>query len=225
MLQLTDKKNKILIYLIFLILLSTITSKTLENKEKYSIYIKKIDVTGLSSDNNLQIINKLNKLLNKNIFFLGKKEINNIILEYAIIEQYNVKKIYPSRLNLDIKPTKFIARISGNDLLLVGSNGKLIKNEIINETVPYLFGEFKSIKFLEFKNIIDQSNFNFNDFKSVFFFQSNRWDILTANDILIKLPESNLSESLNIAHKIIKDNQFKNTRLIDLRISNHLILQ
>ena len=151
MLQSIDKKNKLLIYLIFFATLSTITNKTFKNKENNSVLINKIDVTGLSNDNNLQIINKLHKFFNKNIFFINKEEINKIILEYPIIDQYNVKKIYPSSLNLDIKPTKFIAKIPGNDQLLVGSNGKLIKNEIITESVPYLFGEFDSVKFLKFK--------------------------------------------------------------------------
>ena len=225
MLQLIDKKNKILVYLLFLITLSTITNKTFENKENYSILINEIIVTGLSNNNNTQIIYKLNKLLNKNIFFVHKKEINKIILEYPIIEQYSVKKIYPSRLNLEIKPTTFIAKIPGNDQLLVGSNGKLIKNEITAETVPYLFGEFDSLKFLKFKNIIDQSNFNFNEFRSIFFFKSNRWDVLTINDILIKLPENNLSESLNIAYQVTKNDEFQGSKIIDLRISNHLIVQ
>ena len=39
------------------------------------------------------------------------------------------------------------------------------------------------------KNKIELSNFTFSQFKMLYFFPSNRWDILTYDDILIKLPQ------------------------------------
>ena len=44
-------------------------------------------------------------------------------------------------------------------------------------------------------------------------------------DILIKLPEKNLSYALDFAYKIIKNDQLKNTKVIDLRIINQIILK
>ncbi len=211
-------------YLIFLLILSTTSNKTIKNEQKYFTRINKINVTGLSVNDNLQITNKLNNLFYKNILIIGKKEIKKIISEFNIIEEYNIKKIYPSKLNISIKPTKIIAKISGNKELLVGSNGKLITAEITDKTLPYVFGEFDSIKFLNFKEKIEHSKFNFIDLKSIFFYPSNRWDILTNNNILIKLSEDDMSESLNLAHKIVNDNQFHDNKLIDLRVSNHLII-
>ena len=223
--QLIDKKNKIVIYLIFLLILSTTSNKNIDQQTNYNIVINKIEITGLSINNNLQLKNKLDNFLYKNIFFLGKKEINNIILKYNIIEEYNVKKIYPSKLDIDVKPTKFIAKISSNNRLLVGSNGKLIENEITNEKLPYIFGKFNSKEFLKFKEIVEYSKFNFADLKSIFFYSSKRFDILTIDEILIKLPKNNLLKSLNVANKIIIDNQFKDKKIIDLRISSHIIIQ
>ena len=43
----------------------------------------------------------------------------------------------------------------------------------------------------------------------LYFFRSNRWDILTYDDILIKLPRDNISKSLDLAYKIIISNDFK----------------
>ena len=199
--QLIDKKNKIVIYLIFLLILSTTSNKNIDQQTNYNIVINKIEITGLSINNNLQLKNKLDNFLYKNIFFLGKKEINNIILKYNIIEEYNVKKIYPSKLDIDVKPTKFIAKISSNNRLLVGSNGKLIENEITNEKLPYIFGKFNSKEFLKFKEIVEYSKFNFADLKSIFFYSSKRFDILTIDEILIKSPKNNLLKSLNVANK------------------------
>ena len=223
--QLIDKNKRILIYLIFLIILSTTSNKSLEIKKDYSVKINKISVSGLSNDNNLLITKKLNNLLFKSIFFLDKNYIDKIISEYNLIERYSVKKIYPTEVNIEIEPTKYIAEIRGSSKFLIGSNGKLISNEFTNKSLPLFFGKFNSKKFLDFKKVIEKSEFNFKDFKSIFFYFSNRWDVQTTEGILIKLPKNNLKTALSVAYKIINDDQFKDKQVIDLRISNHVVLK
>ena len=222
--QLVDKKNKIIIYLISLLILSTTNGKFVKNKNVYFSTINQINIKGLSNTDNKKIYNELNSLYYQNILFVGKKEIQRDISKYNIIEEYNIKKIYPSTININIKPTKFIAKLSNNDQL-VGANGKLIEDRDNNEILPYIFGEYNSRDFLIFKNNINKSKFNFTEFKTLYFFPSNRWDILTNDDILIKLPQDNFSTALNLAHKIISNDNLENKKLIDLRVNNHLILK
>jgi len=222
--QLVDKKNKIIIYLISLLILSTTNGKFVKNKNVYFSTINQINIKGLSNTDNKKIYNELNSLFYQNILFVGKKEIQKVISKYNIIEEYNIKKIYPSTININIKPTKFIAKLSNNDQL-VGANGKLIEDRDNNEILPYIFGEYNSRDFLIFKNNINKSKFTFTEFKTLYFFPSNRWDILTNDDILIKLPQDNFSTALNLAHKIISNDNLENKKLIDLRVNNHLILK
>jgi cell division protein FtsQ len=222
MLQLTDKRNKVLIYLIFLLVLSTISGKISKQPKKYSLKIDKIEVSGLSSSKNLEIQNDLSIFLYQNIFILQKENISEIINKHNIIEKYTIKKIYPSTLIIELKPTKFLAKIVDNKHLLVGSNGKLISSDQNEKILPYIFGEFNKKKFLKFKKNIETSKFNFSEFKTIYFFPSNRWDILTTDDILIKLPQGNIFEPLNLAYKIISNIQFKDKNIIDLRINNYL---
>jgi len=222
--RLTDKKNKIIVYLIFLLILSTTNNKSLEFQHNYSANINKIQVSGLSNRVNSQLRNRFEKLLHSNIFFINKDKINKIISEYNLVELYSVKKIYPSNIEIKIEQTKFIAKISGSNQVLVGSNGKLIKHDI-NERLPFLFGKFNSKKFLEFKEIVDNSKFKFNDLKSVSFYPSKRWDITTVENILINLPQDNLLQSLNLAYKLIIDDNFKEIKIIDLRVKNHLVIK
>ena len=222
--QLTDKKNRIIIYLILLVILSTTNNKSLESQHNYSAKINKIQVSGLSNSINSQIRNKLEKLLNINIFFINKDKIDKIISEYNLVELYSVKKIYPSKIEVKIEQTKFIAKISGSNQVIVGSNGKLVKQDI-KERLPFLFGKLHSYNFLEFKKIIDNSRFIFNDLKSVSFYPSKRWDITTSENVLINLPQDNLLQSLNLAYKIIIDDNFKEIRIIDLRVKNHVVIK
>ena len=222
--QLIDKKNKIIIYLLLLLILSTTSGKFKENEYTYSPIVNQIYIKGLSSANNSKISSELNNLFHKNILLISKEEIERVMSKYDIIEEYIVKKIYPSTINIKIKPTKFVARLSNNDQL-IGANGKFIDNKENNEILPYIFGEFSSIDFLNLKNDIMESRFIFTKFKTLYFFPSKRWDILTNDGVLIKLPHGKISESLNLAYKIIISNDFKNKKLIDLRMSNHLIIK
>ena len=223
--QLIDKKYKIVTYLIFLFILSTTTGKFTENQKSYSSTINTINVTGLSNNDNLKISQKLNKLIYENILFIRKEKVERIINQYNIIEEFSIKKIYPSTINVIIKPTKLVARLSGSDQLLIGENGKLVEDRVNDKILPYVFGEFNVNEFLVFKKKIEESRFIFSKFKILYFFPSKRWDILTNNDILIKLPQDNFSESLNLAYKIISSDDFKDIKIIDLRINNHLIVK
>lgn len=225
MLQSVDKKNRILLFIIIYILLSTISNKTLENKKEFLTKVNKINVSGLSNDNNLKLEKKLNRLLFKNIFFINENDFGDIISKNNLVERYSIKKIYPSQINIKIKQTKFVATISNNKKFLVGANGKLIKNEYANEMLPFFFGEFDSKIFLEFKKNVEKSKFNLQDFKSIKFNSSNRWDILTKSDILIKLPKQKIPEALRMAYKIMKEDKFKDNLVIDLRASSLIFVK
>ena len=221
--QSTGKKNKIIIYLLFLFILSTTSTKLINDQNKLTSSINKINITGLSKRKNLEILDNLNNFLYKSIFIIRKDEIRKTLEKHNIIQEFSIKKIYPSTLNIEIKPTKFVARVSNNSQYLVGANGKLIEDKSNNELLPYIFGEFKSHDFLSFKQNIEKSIFSFSDLKELSFFPSGRWDILTDKDILIKLPQEHIVASLNLSKKFIDYDNFKDYKFIDLRVKNHLV--
>ena len=221
--QSKGKKNKIIIYLLFLFILSTTSAKFINDQNTLSSSVSKINTTGLSERKNLEISNNLNNFLYESIFVISKDEIKKILEKHNIIQEFNIKKIYPSTLNIEIKPTKFIARVFNDGQYLVGANGKLIEDKNNNELLPYIFGEFNSLDFLSFKQNIEKSIFSFSNLKTLYFFPSGRWDILTNNDILIKLPQEHIVASLNLSKKLIDNDNFKDNKFIDLRVKNHLV--
>lgn len=222
--QLIGKKKSLILYFFFLVALSTTTNKTLYKTENL-FQIDNINITGIPLDNIEGLNDELYKTIEKNIFFLKKEVLKNSISEFNIVEKYSVKKIYPRELNINIKPTKFIAKISNKDDVLVGSNGKLISNKDFKKKLPSIFGKFNSNKFLELKTHLERSGFNFEDLKSLIYFSSGRWDILTNDNVLIKLPNKKIYESLHLAKKILNDDNFKMNKFIDLRISNQIIVK
>jgi len=222
--KLIGKKKSLILYFFFLVALSTTTNKTLYKTENL-FQIDNINITGIPLDNIEGLNDELYKTIEKNIFFLKKEVLKNSISEFNIVEKYSVKKIYPRELNINIKPTKFIAKISNKDDVLVGSNGKLISNKDFKKKLPSIFGKFNSNKFLELKIHLERSGFNFEDLKSLIYFSSGRWDILTNDNVLIKLPNKKIYESLHLAKKILNDDNFKMNKFIDLRISNQIIVK
>ena len=221
--QSKGKKNKIIIYLLFLFILSTTSAKFINDQNTISSSVSKINTTGLSERKNLEISNNLNNFLYESIFVISKDEIKKILEKHNIIQEFSIKKIYPSTLNIEIKPTKFIARVFNNGQYLVGANGKLIEDKNNNELLPYIFGEFNSLDFLSFKQNIEKSIFSFSNLKTLYFFPSGRWDILTNNDILVKLPQEDIVASLNLSKKLIDNDNFKDNKFLDLRVKNNLV--
>ena len=122
---------------------------------------------------------------------------------------------------------KFLAITNqGNKKFYIGSNGKLIhykNNENFNNKLPFVFSKSNYDEFVKLKKIIDRSEFNFEEIDSFYYFPSNRWDFKTNKGLLIKLPEKNLIKALQIAHKVKSNAKIKNNKIIDLRISNHII--
>jgi len=223
--QQIDKKQKLFVYLFFLLLLTTFNNLSLSNSEYLKLKINQIKVSGLNSENNFKISEEFNKLVyQKNILFISKDYFINILEKNNLIHSFKVTKIYPNSIEVQVKKTELLAVTDRNNKkFFIGSNGKLINFESYNKSLPYVFGKIKIKNFIELKKIIAKSKFNFEEISELYFFPSGRWDIKNNEGILIKLPETNLLKALNLAYHITINEIFKNDKVIDLRIYNYVI--
>tara|TARA_Y100000389_G_scaffold37504_1_gene31825 strand:- start:1614 stop:2288 length:675 start_codon:yes stop_codon:yes gene_type:complete len=219
-----QKNKKILIYIFLFLLIGTFNNKNLENIK--IVRVNKIHVTGLDQKNNKKIMNNLNFLKIRNLFFLNDTEITKIMTANNLVEDYLVFKKYPSTLNVQIFKTKILAQIKkkNGQFFFLGSNGKLINEIVIKQNIPFIFGKFENKNFFELKKAIDETNFNYNEIKNFFSFQSGRWDIETNSGLLIKLPKNNLKESLKLSINILSKDDQKKIYKIDLRQLNQIII-
>ena len=227
MLLLTDRKIKLFFYLILFILLSTQITKN-QNIIKYSTTsVNYIEVTGMSYENNLKVSESLNSLLFQNIFFINKSDFDKILKDNNLIESFYIKKFYPNEIKINIKQADLLAITNQNGKkFYIGSNGKLIfinKIKNFNKKLPFVFSKSNYNEFVKLKKIIDKSKFQFEEIESFYYFPSNRWDFKTDKGMIIKLPKKNILESLHLTDLIKTNVQFKNNKIIDLRISNRII--
>ena len=215
--------KKILIYIFLFLVLGSINNKNLYNI-KFS-QITDINIEGLSEKEHSKLIENLELLNLQNIFILEKNKIIKILNSNNLIENFFIFKKYPSSLEIKIKQAEFLAKVNKNGkIYYLGSNGKLILSEKNSTELPFVFGEFKSKDFFDLYQVINDTSFDFNEIKKLFFFNSGRWDIETYSGVLIKLPREEFKQSFNISLKILNDDKFEKIKIIDLRQSNQVII-
>ena len=216
--------RKIVIYLLIFFLVSSIGNYHLINFN----FLKNVrfNITGLDDLNILNMTNNLNNLKIKNIYFLNKSKISEIIESNTLVENYSVNKKYPSNLVIKIIDTNFLAKINlNNEIYIIGSNGKLINNNNKNDNLPFIFGKPEINEFLNFKRLIDESKFSYDQIKNLYFFPSKRWDVELNNQLLLKLSKNDIKVSLNQAFEFFNNNNFTDLKLIDARIRNQIVIK
>jgi len=211
------KSKKILIYFFLLLVVGSINNINFNDLILKNI---NINVDGLDIEDELILLKKIKNFNLNNIFLISKIDLINKIESNSLVEKYYIFKRYPSSLDVKIEKTKFLSKINKNgQIFYIGSNGKFIKNDFLNNQLPFIFGNPEVIEFFNIKEIIDKSKISYNEIKNLYFFPSKRWDLELRDSTIIKLPNEDVGLALNLAIEFLGDNKF-----IDARIENQIIL-
>jgi cell division protein FtsQ len=212
------KSKKILIYFFLLLVVGSINNINL-NSLKFQ-KINSINITGLDFKNKLILLKNIENFNLKNIFLINKIDLKDEIESNTLVENYSIFKRYPSSLDINIEKTQILAKINKNgQIFYIGSNGKFIKNNSLNNEPPFIFGNPDVFEFFKIKEIIDKSKISYTEIKNLYFFPSKRWDLELIDNTIIKLPNDNINLALNLAIEFLNDHKF-----IDARIKNQIIL-
>ena len=215
--------KKIVIYLLTFCFLVSINNISLMNVSFPKI--SKIEINGLNLDERRKIENIIYDSNSKNIFHLDKEYLKKKINSINIIEQFEIFKKYPSTLKIFIEKTKILAKTKRNGFdYLIGSNGKLIENKDFILELPFIFGDLDISEFLKLKRKIDSSIFEFSEISNLYLYKSNRWDIETRNGNLIKLPNNNIKEILNLYVRMSDEKKINQKTIVDFRQKNQIII-
>jgi cell division protein FtsQ len=212
------KSKKILIYFFLLLVVGSINNINFNGLKFQNI--SNINITGLDIKNKLILFKEIENFNLNNIFSINKIDLKDKIESNPLVENYFIFKKYPSSLDINIVRTKFLAKINKNGkIFYIGSNGKFIKNNSLNNELPFIFGNPEVYEFFKIKEIIDKSKISYTEIKNLYFFPSKRWDLELIDNTIIKLPNDNINLALNLAIEFLNDNKF-----IDARIKNQIIL-
>ena len=220
-------KQKIYFYLLILIFLTTIFNFQFLNNLNKFYNLKKIDIYGLNESDRKLLEKELNKLLNKNIFLISKIEILTKLNNFKFIDQISIKKILPSKLMISAKKTNFLGvTFLDGTKYFVGSNGKYIyyKKADDDGNLPLIFGNFQISDFLKLIEILKNLNFDTSIIEKYYHHKSKRWDLKYKNGLIIKLPSNNIINALETYKNFINIEKINETKIVDLRIINQVIL-
>ena len=223
----STSKYKLYLYLFFLIFLSSIFNfKFLENyQDKFSL--KTININGVYYEEKKNIEEELSNLKNTNIFKITDHKVLEKLTKFNFIESINVKKIIPSSINVNLSKTSILGKtfINGEEFY-IGKNEKFINANQIYEkyNTPTVFGEFQIKEFLNLYNILDNQQLEIDNIKQYYFFKNRRWDLVFSNGLILKLPSKNIINSIKIYKKLLDNDNLSNTKIIDLRVIDQIIM-
>ena len=73
-------------------------------------------------------------------------------------------------------------------------------------------------------NILNSQQLKINEIDYYYYFKNRRWDLVFSNGLTLKLPSKNKKDSIKIFKKLIDNDKLTNTKIIDLRVSNQIIM-
>jgi len=218
-------KNRFLIALVLLVLFSTYSSKEIF-KSKLIFKVQEIQVENNQYIETSEIKKELSFLFNSNLFLLKNKDISENLNDDTFIQSFEIKRVYPNKLKIKIYEKKPIAILQNKKKKYYFTN----KSELITyrslvefQNLPVVFGDRDNFK--NFYNNLKKIRYPVNSIKSLYYFESQRWDLLTKKNKLVKLPNKNYTKSL-VNFLSIKDrDNFAKYKTFDYRINDQLILK
>jgi cell division protein FtsQ len=215
--------KKIFTYLFLLFIIGSINNKNINELDFLKLY--KIEISGLDEENNNKILKKLESLKLQSLFFLDKSKLKKIVESNNLVEKFSIFKKYPSSLEIEIYKTKFLAKVMiDNKIFFLASNGKIIEKKKEINNIPLIIGNFSNKEFFKLKKIIDKSNLRYEDIKNLLYFPSGRWDMTMFSGVTIKLPKEKLEEKINLIIRLLDDENFKSSQILDFRLNNKVIV-
>ena len=220
-------KYKLYLYFFFLIFLSSIFNfQILDNyHDKFSL--KNININGLPYKEKKNIQNELNKLKNLNIFDLKKDKVLEKLTNFNFLENIYVNKAIPSSINIHFSKTPILGKtIIKGKKFYIGKNGNFINSNLLSEqnNLPSVFGDFQIDEYINLIKKLKKHEIDIGNIKRYYYYKNKRWDLLFSNNLTLMLPSKRDEESIKIYKKLLDNNDLMNIKIIDLRVSNQIIL-
>lgn len=220
------KKTSILLTSLILFISLTSFNPVNFNSNSKIFKIKEFEVSNVYYLNKDMFLNFLLKSFeDENLIKFKKEQIMLIINEFDIIDSIKIRKIYPSKIKIDVKEKKPIAILIKDKKTFYLTE----ENEIIGyfrheklEGLPNIIGNHEN--FFDLYKVLILNNFAINEVKSFYYFNIGRWDVILKDGKIIKLPPKNYESSIKNFNEMKFNNNLNKYSIFDYRIKDQLIL-
>ena len=197
--------------------------------KKYDYLLTEIEINGLNNVSEIEIKNYFKNYYNKSIFLIPIKKISQSIEKNKWIESIIIKNNFNNKISINIKEFNPIAVYNnGKSYFLINKFGDVIDFADNKEKQKYVIFEGQGA----INNVTDLIAVLPIDLQPLIvnaqYINNRRWDIITKENLRIKLPEIEYKSAISIFNDIYNDlytSDIQNIEYIDLRISQKAIIK
>ena len=170
-----SKKIRIFFYFLLIFFLSTINFFKIETNKSQSFFlVNNIEILGTKKINKDDLLQDFKLFYDQNILLIRRNDIQNIIKKYELIKEFNIKKVYPDKVKIEIYESEIVGLVIKNKKkYFLTDHKKLLLTDnfdLIMGTLPFIYGKNTEKYFSTFYNILNKKNFNLEIIKNFYFF-------------------------------------------------------
>ena len=196
----------------------------------YEYNILNVDVSNLTNVREKKILKYFNKFKNKSIFLIPVKSISEEIQKDKWINRVKIVSDYKNTLRVIIEEEVPMGIYSNNNQNILFSNNLIILDILKDKN------NFSNLIIFKGQNSINNaikliSNFEepfTHNIKSATFIKNRRWNLLLNNNVILYLPEKNITNAIKNYKNIIKNISNKDLEYInsiDLKNNKQVIIK
>ena len=169
-------------------------------------------------------IKEISNLYDQNILKIDIKILDQIIESNPFVKYFQIQKIYPNTIKVNLVPAVPIAKIYiNNEISYLGDNNKIFQSKTKKNFIPLIKGENDVNKSLEILRLLKMSSFKLKNIKIIKIYPTKRFDLILYDETILKFPIKSDLDIFEKAYSFYK-NQSSKLSSIDLRIQNKIII-
>ena len=220
-------KTKRYIFLTVLIFLTTFNPELPLLKLGLFI-IKTVNVSGSKNSDLEKIKKQFNYFVNTTILSLDRKKLNEIVLQNEWINFVNIKKKFPSTINvIVVEHEPFVFWKKGNNNIIITKEFTLIEKFNLSNFSNQIqaIGNFDIQDLKKLYKALISNNFDLSSISSFEFVNSERWDLFLKGNKKIMLGRHDYIQQINNLNKILLQSKEEKFTYIDLRLKNKIFVK
>jgi cell division protein FtsQ len=194
----------------------------LHNNFKSFASLKKIEVLGNNLLLKKSILELINVRVGQKLYLISANDIRDKLLKLDEISDVSVNINYSGLIKVTIYERKpFAIWWNKNSPWLIDEEGsKILKIKDVDsyKNLVIIFGQNFNDKLKTFLDLLKPFSL-YGKIKSLHYVGNRRWDVYIEDNIVIKLPENNIANSIKKSEKVLNSFKYKDKiDIIDLRL-------
>ena len=125
----------------------------------------------------------------------------------------------------ETKPIGILFKNNTKYIIDTLSNLIIFNDDLVDNNFPNIFGKEAEKDFVNFFKQLKENKFPRNQVENYYYFQVDRWDVKMINNQIIKFPSKKRKKAIQQSVKLLKHEDFKNYKVIDLRIHGKIVVE